>query len=171
MIAALIIVAVAVAFLVRDGYPRIVDGTQMPRLLGVLWCIAAAGLAFPGWEGVLVGAALGAGFWSDMLHGEGHRARGWGDVPELIVSGATSLAPLALALGINPSALLAGYWIPDLQACVIVVIFGVVVKPLLWFGAWRLPLPWNPEATAFLHPTRLASLAFGACVGALIAFI
>lgn len=166
-IALLAIPLVAIGYLIRDGFPAL-GSTHLARLAGGLWCIAAGALAWAGWHGCLLGLAIYAGFYSDMEHGEGHRARGWVDVPPLAISGVTSLLPLALVMGLNPPALLHGFLMPDWLAAGVVLAAGLLLKPVIWFAAWEFPYPVGHR---LLQPTRMAAIDFGAVIGALIVFV
>lgn len=152
---ALCIAIFAFAHLLRDGTPaiQIPHGTQYARAGGLLLC-AGGGYLVGGWMGALLGASVGVGFWTDAKHGEGQRARGWVDVPYLIVSGVTSLLPLGLA-----AILISPYY-------GLVVLAGLA-KPVVWFGCWRL-MPYEIADTPFFYPTRWAATIWGALVGGLV---
>jgi len=143
----------ALGHLVRDGFP-ILNTTHGARALGGFLCTLGGFLLTWEWHGALLGFALYVGFYADMLHGEGQRGRGWVDVLPLIISGCTSLLPLGLAsILINPF-----YGL---------VVFAGILKPLVWFGWWHLPIKWNPEAEFFV-PTRMAAITWGALTGLLL---
>lgn len=148
----------ALGHMIRDGIPPL-GSTHAARGLGGFCCILGGFLLTWDWCGVLLGAAVYAGFYSDMLHGEGHRARGWKDVLPLSVSGMTSLAPLALAaaLAVNP-------WLG-------LIVLAGAIKPPVWFAAWRLPVKWSGDPEGVWVPTRVAAVTWGAVVGVLIVII
>lgn len=162
-----VVLMVAAGYCLRDGWPPLERGL-VARWGAALWCLAAGAVAAPGWVGVMLGAGAAAGLFTDVMHGEGARARGLRDVPALAISGTSSVLPLALVFGANPWALVQGYWIPDLPVLGGVVAAGALGKPAIWFVAWLLPLPWNHEPTAFLHPTRFAAIAAGAGIGLML---
>lgn len=146
----------AIGHAVRDGAPPL-GSTHAARGLGGFCCVLGGFLATWDWAGVLFGAAVYAGFYADMLHGEGHRARGWMDVPYLLVSGLTSVAPLALCAGW----LYGVYWVAAIG----------VLKPIIWFTAWHLPIKWSEDPEGFWVPTRVAAVTWGAVVGAAIVIV
>lgn len=154
MIAATILLC-ALAHLARDGFPPL-GTTHGARALGGFLCALGGFLLTFEWQTTLMGFALYVGFYSDTWHGEGHRARGWRDVLPLIVSGCTSLLPLGLAaILINPFLGL--------------VVLAGVVKPLIWFAAWHLPVTWSTDEQGLWQPTRVAAVTWGAGLGALLA--
>ncbi len=150
----------ALGHMIRDGWPPL-GSTFLARLAGA--AVIGLGLAFiTDWivAGVLALAVL-AGFYTDAKHGEANK----GDWTAGIISGTTSLAPLAIV-----TACLA--WSPWLA---LIVVVGVL-KPIIWQLSWGLePLrwrPWVPEwAEQVLEPTRIAALMWGAIVGAILLFV
>ncbi len=175
MTAALCILLCAVGHLVRDGWPSfrqletrlgadtwpawlrfILNPTQIARVTGgLLVFLGALAVHAIGTAALLAGAVL-VGFWTDMKHGDGQSATGWRDAGYLLLSGVTSLVPLALA----------GWWIGGSTALLIMLIG--LLKPPIWFGAWAVrPDRWWP----FLDPTRVGAILFGASVGALLGFV
>ncbi len=70
----------ALGGLVRDGWP-ILGTTHGARALGGFCCVLGGFLATWDYTGALMGLALYGGFYADVWHGEGQRARGWMDVP------------------------------------------------------------------------------------------
>lgn len=157
MIAATILLC-ALGHLVRDGWP-ILGTTHGARLLGGFLCMLGGFLLTFAWPTTLLGAALYAGFYADFHHGEGQRARNPRDALALAISGISSLAPLAAAAywALAPGA--GWLWLAGL------------VKPAVWFAAWRLPIGWSRDPDGILQPTRLAAITWGACAGGLLALL
>lgn len=176
---ALCILLCVIGHLVRDGWPpwresldaigrarwpswlqRATNPTQLARIAGALWCTAGAALLHTWGDSLLIGAAVLTGFYTDMKHGEGQgpddtRAHTWHNAPFLLVSGLTSLLPLALLAHWLHWSL----WPP-------VLAWGAL-KPSIWFFSWWLsPNRW----WGWLYPTRLAAMLFGALVGVIIAW-
>lgn len=140
----------AAGHLIRDGYPAL-GTTHGARALGAFLCGLGA-LAATGDFKVAGIAFLGilAGFYTDQKHGEGQQARDIEDAAWLLVSGVTSLIPLALLLlVINPVSSL-------------VCIAAALAKPAIWFACWRV---FKADTVSFSQPTRVAALAFGFVVG------
>jgi len=150
---ALCILLFAAGHMVRDGYPA-TGSTQLARALGAILCGVGALAVSSLSVSAMVGAAILIGFYTDQKHGEGQNARGWRDSAFLLLSGVTSLVPLAAsvaAIRFNPAAfylLLVGF-----------------AKPPIWFVSWRVA-PTGPHI--WLVPTRLAAMVWGAAVGAAV---
>lgn len=161
MIAALLcIVAVAlmaVAHVVRDGLPAL-GRTFYARAAGAALCVLAGGLAGLSWQGALMGALIGAGFWADMKHGEGARARDLRDAAWLMLSGFTSVLPLAAGAGYMFGAALFSA----------VALIGALMKPAIWFAAWALNLQGRWRSA---EPTRVAAGVFGALIGIVVVIV
>ena len=149
---ALCILLFALGHLVRDGYPA-TGSTQLARALGAAICGLGA-FAVSSWSiALMVAGAILVGFYTDQKHAEGQRARGWTDVCYLLLSGVSSLVPLA---GLE-------YY---LRGDFYILVVGLL-KPEVWFSAWRfIPVSWSPPA----YPTRIAAFVFGATVGIAVAF-
>jgi len=145
----------AAGHLVRDGWP-VLGSTHLARACGGLLCLAAA-LVVTGasLEGLLFGAAILVGFYTDMKHGEGNNATTLVDAGYLALSGATSITPLALAAWLIPG----GSWVAALA-----IPAAAILKPPVWFLARRIN-------TYGLPYTRVAAVAFGAAVGAALGVI
>src|SRR4051794_38402009 len=117
----------AFGHVIRDGWPAL-GSTHAARALGAVLCGLGAGLATASViDGAAIGAAVLAGFYLDSMHGEGQQARDWRDLRPLVVSGLTSVLPLAVAL-----IFLRSPW------CALLLLVGLV-KPGIWFAAWRVP--------------------------------
>lgn len=141
MSAALCILLVGFAHLVRDGWPA-TGSTQLARFLGGALCFAGA-LAVHSWQvAAVMAGTVWLGFYLDMKHGDGQGADNWASAGYLALSGVTSLFPLALVTH---------WWL---------AMFGIVKVPI-WFGCWHVP-------QRFIYPTRVAAVSFGVVVGIMI---
>lgn len=166
IIIAAVIITFGAGHLVRDGWPAL-GSTHLARLFGGLWCVAGAALLSPGWDGVILGAAVYVGFYADMEHGEGHRTRGWIDVQPLLVSGLTSILPLSVAVATRS-------W--DIERLELVVdlptLAFALAKPAIWFACWRLPAEWwSDDPQGLWKPTRAAAVTWGAIVGLAVVIV
>lgn len=143
------------ASVLRDGWPSFGPGrTQLCRIVSALICVAGGYLAVPNWTGAAYGLAVGLGFWTDRDHANGQQARDAEDALWLAVSGATSVVVLALLSG----------WLINPRVGIGVFAAGAVIKPLVWFAAWRAFSP----GTHWAVPTRMAAGTFGALLGATV---
>lgn len=147
----------AIGHVIRDGFPAL-GSTHLARLAGAT-VVGLGLLLFTDWmTAAVLGLAVLAGFYTDMQHGEANE----GDWTAGIISGCTSLAPIAAAaIGLHMSP----WWLAAL---------GIgAVKPLIWRAAWLLaPLQLYtsvPQWVAdLLEPTRVAAAAWGAVVGGVL---
>ena len=140
----MIILLSILAHLIRDGLPPL-GRTTYARLLGTILCVIGSLLTSYSWEGLVIGLAIGVGFWTDMKHGEGQQARNLKDAGWLLLSGVTSLLPLVIV-----SIYIDTMWIT--------ILLAALVKPIIWFSAWRI---------VTVSPTRLAAGWWGLIVGIL----
>lgn len=151
------IVLMAVGHLVRDGWPPTGNTNFGSRPIGGIFCIFGCMSVFGAVVGGLLGLSVLIGFWLDQKHGEGHRARSWGDAGYLAISGITSVA---FTTGV--AAYMFGW------AAFVILALGVI-KPAIWNFYWHLPFTWpNPS---WWQPTRMSAITFGACFGGLLAFM
>jgi hypothetical protein len=154
--AMLCILAFAAGSCVRDGWPSL-GTTHGARALGALCCALGALCVFPLEHAAIIGGGVLAGFYGDQRHGEGQQARDLRDAGFLILSGVTSVLPLALLMGLVT-------W--DARWAALIPVG--VVKPLFWFPAWEIrPDRWHP----WLEPTRVSAIAFGGALGAAVAVL
>jgi hypothetical protein len=124
--------------------------TQLARLSGAILCGIGAALVGGSLFGLIVGAAILAGFYVDMKHGEGQGADTWASYSFLMLSGITSMAPLALVL-LNP-------WLLLVSAA----------KPPVWIIAWA---GLRSHQDTWFVPTRVAAGVFGAAIGAAVILV
>lgn len=148
---------------VRDGWPSFHDltngrlGTQAARIAGAVLCglgalaIAAPILALVISVGVLVG------YFTDMKHGEAGGADTLRSLLFGLLSGVTSLVPLAALL-----ALVTWDW-----RCALIVAVGFL-KPAIWSGAWALL---RGAQDTWFQPTRIAAGTFGAGIAVALAVL
>ncbi len=151
----------AIAHLVRDGFPAL-GSTHLARFAGGAIATAGAWTLTDLHMAAVLGSAVWAGFYTDMQHGEANE----GDWRPGIVSGVSSLAPLAVAAAV----IVAPWWGT-------VAALGLI-KPPIWRAAWALNparirrQDWYPLwAFPLAEPTRVAAMAWGALVGATIVAI
>ena len=150
----------ALGHMIRDGFPAL-GSTLAARLAGA--AAVFAGLLFVAdW---MMAAALAlavlAGFYTDMRHGEANK----GDWTAGIISGCTSIAPIA----ITAAALHFNLW----------WLFAISIgglKPLIWQAAWRLdPGRFADRVPAWAapitEPTRIAAAGWGIVVGVVVTII
>lgn len=150
----------ALGHMVRDGFPAL-GSTLAARLAG-------AGLVFLGcWlitdylASVALAIAVGAGFYTDMQHGEASR----GDWTAGVISGCTSLTPLAAAAtGLHMNL----WWLA--------IVLAGLAKPPIWQLAWWLdPGRYADDVPAWAapltEPTRVAAIIWGALVGVILVII
>ncbi len=169
---ALCILLFAIGGLVRDGYPPL-HSTHGARALGATFCLAGALLVLPWLKAVLVGLGVWAGFYEDALHAAGQGPDNtWisarHNLPRLLVSGLTSVLPVALI----------GWWL--IQERWGFLEFAGLAKPVIWPVAWYilpksgltryLILPPDYQES-FFAPTRIAAMTFGAVIGAGVSFL
>lgn len=152
---ALCVLLCMVGHIVRDGWPP-TNSTQLARFLGAFWCyFGAVAVHSTQWAAALAGAVW-LGFYTDMKHGEGQGAGAWRDVPYLLLSGVTSLVPLAILAS----------WYHGWHYALILL--AGIAKPPIWFAWWRA----RPDRFwSWCYPTRAAAITFGAVVGALLALL
>ncbi len=150
----------AIGHVIRDGVPAL-GQTWLARATGGL-AVTAGCLVLFSWPTALVlGLAVYAGFYTDMQHGEANK----GDWRAGVISGCTSLAPLAAAAaGLHMSL----WWLG--------VVATGLIKPLVWQFAWwldpgRLLNVVPMWAMPLTHPTRVAAIIWGAWVGVLVTII
>lgn len=150
----------AIGHMIRDGWPKL-PSTFLARLAGGVAALIGALLITDWMAATVLGLAVWAGFYTDAQHGEANK----GDWTAGIISGCTSLIPLA----VSASALNLTLW------WMAIAVVGVV-KPLLWQAAWwldpgrfadRVP-SW---AVPITEPTRVAAIMWGAQVGVLVTII
>jgi len=150
----------ALGHMIRDGFPAL-GSTLAARLAGATVVFVGL-LIVTDWMMAAASAlAVLAGFYTDVQHGEANK----GDWTAGIVSGCTSLAPVA----VTAAALAFNVW------WLLIVVLGVT-KPLIWQAAWRLDpgrfakrVP--PWAVPITEPTRVAAIMWGAQVGVLVTTI
>lgn len=180
MTATLCILLCALGHLHRDGYPAwrvilrpLVGGpfgwlqslsTQLARLCGGALCTMGCLCLYPDRHGAILGALITLGFWADQKHGEGQGGSSASDASFLMISGMSSLFPLANYAGIF-------------------VMYAGLAKVPIWFFWWgmqrrfaidrylRVLNTGGPEKESLFVPTRLAAATFGALVGAAVVAI
>jgi hypothetical protein len=163
MIAVLQIAACVALFfaghVVRDGWPAL-HSTHGARALGATLC--ATGVFALSLDPLIAGiifAGIFVGFYTDCEHGAGQGADNAKSYLFLLISGVTSLLPLAVALDFS---------LPQSIAFQYFALAGVgLVKPPIWGLAW-LGLRGR---TDWFVPTRIAAGAFGALIGAALAVL
>lgn len=143
----------AIASIIRDGFPAL-GSTHAARATGGLVVLAGAAIFMPLPLAIVCAAGVWLGFYADMKHGEANQ----GDWTAGIVSGCTSLAPLAVLLAIAVSV----WWL-------FAIALGVA-KPLIWQAAWALdPGRFASRVPAWAapltEPTRIAAAMWGALIG------
>lgn len=156
---ALCVLFFAFGHLVRDGWPAL-HSTHLARFGGAIWCFdGLLAVADPN-TAFFLGAAVWAGFYFDMKHGDGQSATGWRDAGFLALSGVTSLVPLFLVAGGHLDLGALTYTLDFHYAPVLLL---GLTKPAIWFAAWAInPARWWTPA----YPTRVAAVAFGCVVAA-----
>jgi hypothetical protein len=151
----LIVLLFAIGHMIRDGWPAL-GTTQGARALGAFVCFLGALLLFPLSVAALIGVSILLGFFTDVDHAQGQGP--WNgtltNLPYLLISGVSSVTPLAILL----SAWFMNPWYMALLA------IGLV-KPVIWFVSWAI----NPaQYWSFLQPTRVAAMTFGAVIGTVL---
>jgi hypothetical protein len=163
----LLVPLTAAGHLVRDGFPPLGPGrTFLARVLGGLLLflpsvlLGASSSTLAWWLPPILALAAWVGFWTDQKHGEGQEmgrgVRGWWSCAKYeVISGASSLLPLGLALvWLRPA------WLP------LVALGLALCKPLVWELAWQL-VP-RPGRNDLVSPTRVAATLWGGLVGGLL---
>lgn len=140
----------AIGHLVRDGVPT-TGSTQLARFLGAALCFGGALCVHPWQAAALAGAAVYAGFYTDMKHGDGQGADTPASIAYLFLSGFTSLTPLAIVTAPH--------------GIVLCLAVGAA-KPPIWVLAWLGNVSGKLPG---VYPTRVAATAFGAAVGVIVA--
>lgn len=148
---------VALGHMIRDGFPAL-GSTFAARMAGA--AVVFVGLLFVAdW---MMAAALAlavlAGFFTDMRHGEANK----GDWADGIISGCTSLVPIAMTAAALHFSL---WWL-------FIAVLGVL-KPLIWQAAWRLDPGRFADrvptwALPLTEPTRIAAVGWGVMVGVVV---
>lgn len=159
----------ALGSMVRDGFPdfktmlRGLVGTRWEwvyhlsthwaRISGALLCGLGAGLTHDPEYGVIVGAAILAGFYLDSGHASGQGADNLKSFGYLALSGTTSLIPLALALGFYADRNY--FFLPILG----------LAKDVIWPLAWKSGIDEIDPGKAAI---RTAAIIFYALIGVVV---
>jgi hypothetical protein len=160
---ALCILLFAAGGLVRDGWPA-TGSTHLARFLGGFLCgLGVLAICAP-LSALTIGSAIWLGFYLDQKHGDGQSATGWRDAGFLLLSGVTSLVPLA---GV-------AWWLSGDPHGLLVLLLGLAKIPI-WFGWWAIEGHHGERRmTGFwpwLQPTRLSAICFYAAIGAVVALL